>query len=296
MQNTLPSDASYFCFCCSVPVELLELWSWFCFEKEALGVETLQESSKVSLLKISFTKKPDGGAKNIVESFQSELLTAGEIIIQEEGFSPIENWQANWREHFRPVTVGKTLIILPPWETNSELSGRSPVWIDPGQGFGTGHHLSTALALEMLEQHLLAVETVPEKMFDLGTGSGILAIAGCRLGVPQVSAIDLESNAIAEVERNTELNGLSGRIKAQVGQPSLLKQHVSLVICNMLLSELLEIRLDLARLSSPGGTLICSGLLGKQATVIRSSLEELGFDYCSSIERENWWAIQFQQQ
>ena len=94
-----------------------------------------------------------------------------EVIIHEEGIHQVENWQANWREHFHPVKVGQSLIILPSWKTGIELSGRHPVWIDPGQGFGTGHHLSTALALEMLEQFLLETDTLPESMLDLGTGS-----------------------------------------------------------------------------------------------------------------------------
>ena len=137
--------------------------------------------------------------------------------------------------------------------------------IDPGQGFGTGHHLSTALALEMLEQFLLETYTLPESMLDLGTGYGILAISTCRLGVKKVTSLDIEAEAVAKVERNCELNGLSGRIIGHVGQPSFfLKKSAPLVISNMLLSELLDILLDLIRLSSPGGTLICSGLFGKQ--------------------------------
>ena len=91
------------------------------------------------------------------------------------------------------------------------------MWIDPGQGFKTGHHLSTALALEMLEQFLLETDTLPESMLDLGTGSGILAIAACRLGIKKVTGLDIEAEAVAEVERNCELNGLSGRIIGDVG-------------------------------------------------------------------------------
>ena len=95
------------------------------------------------------------------------------------------------------------------------------MWIDAGHGFKTWHHLSTALALEMLEQFLLETDTLPESMFDLGTGSGILAIAACRLGIKKVTGLDIEAEAVAEVERNYELNGLSGRIIGHVGQPFL---------------------------------------------------------------------------
>ena len=120
--------------------------------------------------------------------------------------------------------LAQSLIILPSWKTGIELSGRHPVWIDPGQGFGNGHHLSTDLALEMLEQFLLETDSLPESMVDLGTDSVILAIAACRLGIKKVTGLDIEAEAVVEVERNCELNGLSGRIIGHVGQPYYLKK------------------------------------------------------------------------
>ena len=167
------------------------------------------------------------------------------------------------------------------------------MWIEPGQGFGTGHHPSTELALKMLEQFVLNSDTLPESMLDIGIGSGILAIAACRLGIKKVRGIDIETEAILEVEINSKLNNLSGRVKAVVGLPSSLKKSAPLVISNMLLRELLDVRLDLERLVSPGGTLICSGLLGKQANDLIFSVMQLSFEYCSTLESENWRAVQF---
>ena len=136
-------------------------------------------------------------------------------------------------------------------------------------------------------------DTLPERMLDIGIGSGILAIAACRLGIQKVEGVDIETEAVAEVERNSKLNGLSARVKSVVGQPSSLKKSAPLVISNMLLPELLDVRLDLVRLTSPGGTLICSGLLGDQADELIISVTQLGFKYCSTIESENWRAVQF---
>ena len=294
MKQTNSSIAqTYFEICCTLPLETEELWSWFCFEKGALGVETMTESPTELTLRIFFEHEPAGGAQKLVDDFCSETASEETIKISQEGIRPVENWQANWREHFHPVKVGQSLIILPSWETGFELDGRHPVWIDPGQGFGTGHHLSTALALEMLEQYLLNTDILPESMLDIGIGSGILAIAACRLGIQKVVGVDIETEAVAEVERNSELNGLSGRVKAVVGQPSSLKKSAPLVISNMLLRELLDVRLDLARLTSPGGTLICSGLLGEQADELSIAATQLGFEYCSNLESENWRAVQF---
>ena len=284
---------TYFEFCCTLAFEDEELWSWFCFGKGALGLETMAEFPTELTLRIFFQHKPLGGAEKLVDDFRNETASEATIKISEEGIRPVENWQANWHEHFRPVNVGQSLIILPSWETGFEFDGRHPVWIDPGQGFGTGHHLSTALALEMLEQYLLNIDTLPERMLDIGIGSGILAIAACRLGIQKVEGVDIETEAVSEVERNSKLNGLSARVKSVVGQPSSLKKSAPLVISNMLLRELLDIRLDLVRLTSPGGTLICSGLLGEQVDELNIAVKQLGFEYCSTLESENWRAVQF---
>ena len=110
----------------------------------------------------------------------------------------------------------------------------------------------------MLEQFLFETDTLPEIMLDLGIGSGILAIAASCLGLYKVTGVDIETEAVTEVEQNCELNGLSRMVNGHVGQPSLLKKPTPLVVSKMLLSELLGIRLDLIRLTSPEGTLICS--------------------------------------
>jgi ribosomal protein L11 methylase PrmA len=108
-----------------------------------------------------------------------------------------------------------------------------------------------------------------------------------------VEGVDIETEAVSEVARNSKLNGLSARVKSVVGQPSSLKKSAPLVISNMLLRELLDVRLDLVRLTSPGGALICSGLLGEQVDELNIAVKQLGFEYCSTLESENWRAVQF---
>ena len=115
----------------------------------------------------------------------------------------------------------------------------------------------------------------------------------CRLGIQKVRGVDIETEAVLQVEQNIGLNGLSGRIKAMIGQPCLLRKPAPFVISNMLLNELLDVHHDLVRLTSPGDTLICSGLLGKQADELSSSVMQLGFENCLTLELENWRAVQF---
>ena len=284
---------TYFEFTCILPAVWEELWNWFCFEKGALGVQTIKETSSNITLRIFFNKKPVGGGKMLVDFFQKEISKEIGIKILTESLRRVKNWQENWRENFKPIKIGKTLIVLPSWDNGKVFSRRNSVWIEPGQSFGTGHHISTILALETLEKELLISDPMPRGMIDIGIGSGILSIAACRLGIKKVVGVDIDQNAIEEVERNSKLNGFFGRIKTIYGQPSYLKKSSSLVICNMLKSEILDISEDLLRLTCPRGTLICSGIMKGQDYELIRIFKKTGFFCCSTIEREKWCAIKF---
>ena len=202
MKNKISScKETYFEISCVVPSSLSELWNWFCFEKGALGIQTIEDSIAESKFKIFFDKRPIGGAKKLVDVFNIEISKDQNIKIIEEITRPVENWQENWNLHFPPVYIGKSLIVLPSWEKRKKILERSPIWIDLGQSFGTGHHISTIIALEKMEKYLLSLNIIPETMIDIGIGSGILSIAACRLGVKKVKGVDIDENTIEEVKK-----------------------------------------------------------------------------------------------
>jgi len=295
MKNTQFSHKeTFFEIHCVVPSRSSELWNWYCFEKGALGIQTMEESTFESTFRIFFDKKPIGGAKKLVDAFHIEISKEKNIKILDEIIRPVENWQENWNEHFSPLFVGKSLIILPSWENSKKLYKRFPIWIDPGQAFGTGNHISTVLALEKLEKYLLSLNIIPETMLDVGIGTGILSIAACRLGVKKVKGVDIEEKTLEEVKKNTKLNGLCGRIETIVGQPFMLKAKAPLVICNMLLQELLTLRYEFFNLTNPQGTLICSGILKKQELELIEAICQVGFNFCSSRRSQKWSAVRFE--
>ena len=295
MKNTQFSHKeTFFEIHCVVPSRSSELWNWYCFEKGALGIQTMEESTFESTFRIFFDKKPIGGAKKLVDAFHIEISKEKNIKILDEIIRPVENWQENWNEHFSPLFVGKSLIILPSWENSKKLYKRFPIWIDPGQAFGTGNHISTVLALEKLEKYLLSLNIIPETMLDVGIGTGILSIAACRLGVKKVKGVDIEEKTLEEVKKNTKLNGLCGRIETIVGQPFMLKAKAPLVICNMLFQELLSLRYDFFNLTNPQGTLICSGILKKQELELIEAICQVGFNFCSSRRSQKWSAVRFE--
>ena len=127
---------------------------------------------------------------------------------------PDEPWADAWRAHFRPVPVGRRLLVCPPWELPSRPEERTVIVIEPGRAFGTGGHGSTRSCLGLLER-VLANGRVPRAV-DVGCGSGILAIAAAALGVPRVEAIDLDPDAVAATEANARRNAVGDRVHAAV--------------------------------------------------------------------------------
>ena len=189
-------EKTYFEITTTLSIENDELWSWFCFEKGALWIEDIGETKIEKTIRIFFIERPKGGAQGLIDEFCKTIKSQQEVKIVKEGIHPFENWQANWKKYFSRVEIGKSIIILPSWDKGFTLKGRYPIWIEPGQGFGTGNHPSTRLALELLGNHLKKASIKPQCMIDLGTGSGILAIAACRLGVKYVDGVDIENTAV----------------------------------------------------------------------------------------------------
>jgi ribosomal protein L11 methyltransferase len=171
-------------------------------------------------------------------------------------------WAAMWKKRFKPLAIGDTLAILPPWST-LRPRGRIPIIIDPGQGFGTGHHPTTrgvliAMEVECGRRHF-------HHGLDVGTGSGVLAIAMKHLGVGRVSAIDNDPVALENARHNAELNDCADAIRFSAAPIRSLRRPVALITANILSSVLIQMAPELKRLLAPGGRLILSGILDREA-------------------------------
>ncbi len=173
------------------------------------------------------------------------------------------NWAEAWREHFRPLAVGRRLLIAPPWDV-PRATDRLVLIIEPGRAFGTGHHGTTAGCLDLLER---AVDGQPfESAIDLGTGSGILALAAARLGVGRVVAVDEDPDAIAAATANAELNGVARQVECRLGDAAALElAPAPLVLANLLTAAHLRMAPRYRRLLTAGGTLVLGGILDAEA-------------------------------
>lgn len=199
---------------------------------------------------------------------------------------PEEAWADAWRAHFRPLRIGRRLLVTPPWE-RPDADGRLVVVIEPGRAFGTGSHGSTRGCLELLER-VLAREPA-ERVLDVGTGSGILAIAAARLGAASVTALDVDPDAVAAARANAARNGVAERVRIEPGRPEdWAGRPAPLVLANLLAPALVALAPALGGCCTTPGRLIAGGLLSHEAPAVTAAFVPEGFALAEVLEHEGW--------
>jgi ribosomal protein L11 methyltransferase len=199
-------------------------------------------------------------------------------------------WATMWMKRFKPLRIGRRWLIVPPWSSDRDKSRRDAsrlkLIIEPGRAFGTGHHATTAGALRALER--AAAERPFRSGLDVGTGSGILAIAMKLLGVDDVMGIDLDADALDNARENARLNHLERTLRLTSIPLARVNQHFYLITANILASTLIEMAPKLTRLLARDGRLILGGILAGEADRVlghyRSALR------CVASSRYRGWA------
>lgn len=200
-----------------------------------------------------------------------------------------EDWSSNWKKHFRPFAVSAGLIIKPTWEEYQPAMGEVVIEMDPGMAFGTGHHATTSLCIGFIRT---VVESRPGTVLDVGTGTGILAMAAALFGAPSVMAIDNDPEAVTAAFENVTHNGLQDKVKVEITPLEELEGNYSLVVANIIHDALLMMVSDLTRLTAAGGSLVLSGILREfQADNITSTYEKAGFVVAGREEKDEWAAL-----
>jgi ribosomal protein L11 methyltransferase len=216
------------------------------------------------------------GAPGELPSLPDLKAAAGPALVEISTSETADDWQERWRRFHRPILVrapaqggdsgslGATpaLYVRPPWEDSAAGDGVEEIVIDPGQAFGTGAHATTRLCLElMLEMASLGLASGP--LLDVGTGSGVLAIAAARLGFAPVLALDHELQSVEAAQVNASVNGVGIAVERfDLRNESLPQLGGAVVLANLLLPLLLELSRTIAE---PPSELVASGLLREQA-------------------------------
>lgn len=273
------APAAYWELRVAVGDDTAECLTNFVWELGALGVieEQAPESPAARLRAFFPATAPSATLEASLRAYLDGLRSLGFAIAGEPSVAPVidEDWASAWRAHFTPFPVGRRLVVAPPWAA-PEPDGRVVLTIEPGRAFGTGHHGSTRGCLEALDA--LLERALPPVALDLGTGSGILAIAAARLGVRSVLAVDADPDAVASAVANAARNGTSDRVRCVLRDVEALEvAPAELVMANLLTAAHLRLASRYPRFVTAGGALILGGILDAEAEDVAVTLEGQGF-------------------
>jgi ribosomal protein L11 methyltransferase len=268
----------------------------FVWELGALGVVEEDESAGGAQLRAFFPDTVDRGA--IATDVDRYLAALSSLGFERAGAAAVTavadtDWAEAWRAHFAPLAIGRRLLVTPPWETAPDANGRVVLTIEPGRAFGTGQHATTGGCLELLEA-LVERARFPRAL-DLGTGSGILAIAAARLGVAEVVAVDSDPDAVASATANVERNGLVDRVRCCCADAAAFEtEPAPLVLANLLAAAHRALGPRYSRLIAAGGALIAGGCLDAEASDVTAALAAHGLKLVGARSIQGWTTLAYE--
>ncbi len=231
-----------------------------------------------------------------VETHCSELASIFEVRAPQIQWEILEDqdWARIWKDHFSPIAITKNLIIAPSWEQYQAKGSEKVIIMDPGMAFGTGHHATTELVLQVMEDVIFAYNGF-DSALDVGTGTGILGIAAALFGLKKVHGIDNDPVAVEVAAENVKKNSLTDVMSVGHEDVTEIEGENSLVVANIVHGVLFGMARDLTRLTADHGWLILSGILqGEQEISIIDEYEKCGLSCIAQKYKEEWVALLFQ--
>lgn len=201
-----------------------------------------------------------------------------------------EEWSTAWKKYYHPIKVGERLVIVPMWEKYDPAPGEIIVRMDPGMAFGTGTHETTRLVCGLIEKYL-----VPgQRMLDVGTGSGILAICASKLGAKECFAYDIDPVAVRVAKENVKDNGLDN---ITCGVSDLLRDvdlsggQFDFATANIVADIIIRMSGDVGNYLKQGSYLICSGIIEQYENDVREAMQRGGFEIVECAKESDWVAM-----
>jgi len=201
-----------------------------------------------------------------------------------------QEWETAWRSHFTLLRIGTRLVIKPTWQEYLPNSREKVMELDPGMAFGTGHHPTTRMCLEELERRV----SDGMRVLDMGTGSGILAVAASKLGAQSVVAMDIDTIAVRMARANLRHNGITQMVKVIHGtlpHPQVSNKRFELVTANIIARTIIEKTRLLTDVLAPGGVLVASGILQDQQNEVEKAFHRTPLVILDIRQQDDWVAV-----
>ena len=214
---------------------------------------------------------------------QARMEAAGiAYTVETEGIEQ-EDWQNGWRKYYHPLEVGRRLAVVPSWQEYD--TARVKLLLDPGLAFGTGGHETTSLCLEALDELVQG----GERMLDIGTGSGILAIAALKLGAASAEGVDIDPVAVRTAVENAALNQVEDRFSGLVGDLSdQASGTYQIITANIVANAIISLSPAVPGLLAEGGHFIASGIIDTRADEVEEALQAAGLAVAARKEKRGW--------
>lgn len=195
-----------------------------------------------------------------------------------------EDWANNWKKYYKPKRIGNKIVIKPMWEEYKEKENDIVIELDPGMAFGTGEHETTKMCIEALEKYVKPDSNV----FDVGCGSGILAIAAAKLGAKKAIGVDLDPVAVESAKENVGLNNLDNIEILEGNLIEVIDEKADIVVANILAEIICILTEDVSRVLNPGGLFITSGIIHERVDMVCKKLESCNFTV-ETVNKDGEW-------
>ena len=262
----------------------LEQQAWEIAHVDLIEQELLDKPRDV--VKVHMYLAPDENPAEVLPLFKERLEASGIPYELATNGVEQEDWQNAWKKYYHAMDIGKRLAIVPGWEQYD--TDRTAITMDPGMAFGTGTHETTALCLEVLDERVRG----GERVLDIGTGSGILAIAALKLGAAAAEGVDIDPMCVRTAGENAVRNGVEDRLTVLVGDLSDKASGVyDLITANIVAAAILSLAPHVPALLAPGAVFIASGIIDTRKEEVLAGLRAAGLEPFDVREKRGWVCI-----
>lgn len=254
-------------------------------------INVLEHKGKVAVVKAYFAEEDN--IEDVLQYVNERLTELKEICIDlgeakvEHEKMHEEDWANTWKQYYKPSKVGEKIVVKPIWEEYEAKDGELVVDLDPGMAFGTGTHETTRMCIQALERYVKEESTV----FDVGCGSGILAIAAAKLGAKLAVGVDLDPVAVESSIENVGYNNLKNIEILHGNLVEVIDGKADIVVANILAEIICILTDDVKRVLKDGGVFITSGIIHDRVDMVCEKLEATGFEVIEKNRDGEWNCI-----
>lgn len=254
-------------------------------------INVLEHKGKVAVVKAYFAEEDNieeilGYVNEKLVELKEMGIDLGEAKVEHEKMYE-EDWANTWKQYYKPSKVGEKIVVKPIWEEYEQKEGELVVNLDPGMAFGTGTHETTRMCIQALEKYVKEESTV----FDVGCGSGILAIAAAKLGAKLAVGVDLDPVAVESSIENVGYNNLNNIEILHGNLVEVIDGKADIIVANILAEIICILTDDVKRVMKDGGVFITSGIIHDRVDMVCEKLEATGFEVIEKNRDGEWNCI-----